>query len=1017
MIHAIVKGAIAARRVVFALVLVLVACGLRAYATLPLDAVPDLTSVQVQVLTNAPGLSPLEVEQLVSRPVELAMAGLPGRLVTRSISRAGVSAVTVVFEDGTDLMSARTLVSQRMAAAKEAIPAGVGHPDLGPPSTGLGEIFHFVVRWPGHDTRDLRTVFDWDIARALRAVPGVVEVNAWGGSTRQIEVRLDPARMVARGVDQTAVETTLAGVGQSAGAGAIERGGEQVLVRFDGQLRTPDDVAQQVVATSARGEPVRIADVAEVVDGQAPRGSVASADDRGEIVYGMVQMLAGENAHAVTAGVRERLETIRAQLPDGVVIEPFYDRATLVDRVLSTVWRSLGEGGVVVVVVLLLFLGDLRAGLVVATMIPLSLLGAIGLMRVLGMSGNLMSLGAIDFGLVVDGAVVLVEGALATMALRAVSPSDALTDEAEAVGKPIALGVLIIALVYVPILLLEGVEGRLFRPMAWTVLFALCISLPLAFTWIPAIGSLALRTPRGEPRWVSALRVRYRKVLPTLLEHPRWAAVAALTMSALAVTLLVTRGFEFIPRLDEGDLAISVTRPPGVSVTEAVAGDAAIEHALVGLPEVSHVVVRTGSPDVATDIMGIEQSDVFVMLRPHEAWRHGMDRDRLIADFETRLRLALPGATFAFTQPIEMRTQELLGGMKSDVGIRVVGDDLPTLTRLADDVARVLASTPGGQDVRVEATTGLPTATLRPLPDRLGRLGVSTEALRGAVEALRAGRIVTQLVQGERRIPVAVRYATTPWPDREALASATVVVGPGRQAILGDLVELTIGEGPAQVGREEARRRVVVEANVRGRDLGGYVGEVKRRLEQVRRPTGYAFEVTGQYDHLVHAAHRLALVVPVTLLGIAALLYFALGSFRLALVVLANIPAAALGGGLALFVTGLPLSISAAVGFIALFGVATLNGVVLVSAANHRLAKGMPPKEAFAEAAAERLRPVLTTAAVAAIGFLPMALQHGSGAEVQRPLALVVIGGLLTATLLTLVLLPALSLLAQPKRT
>jgi cobalt-zinc-cadmium resistance protein CzcA len=1007
MIGQIVGWSLRNRLIVALLALGLAVLGVRAYLTLPIDAVPDTSNVQVQVLTNAPGLSPLEVEALVSRPVELAMTGLPGAETIRSTSRSGVSGVTIVFRDDVELAAARALVAQRLPAAREAIPASAGRPDLGPLTTGLGEVFHFTMRWPGHAPTELRTLLDWEVARPLRGVPGVVEVNAWGGAERQIEVRLRASDLRALGVTQREVEEALLSGGQNAGAGALERGDEQVLVRLDGQYRTIEQIASQVVGTRPGGVPILVRDVASVVDGIAPRMAAATTDGEGETVYAMVQMVAGGNAHELMELVKARLRGIERRLPDGARIEPFYDRAALVDRVLGTVRKSLVEGGAIVMGVLFVFLGDALAGLVVATAIPLSMLGAFALMRALGMTGNLMSLGAIDFGLVVDGAVVVVEGALATMAAQRWAADRALSHEGQTVGRPIAFGVVIIGIVYVPVLLLEGVEGKMFAPMAWTVLFALGTALVLSFTWIPVLGSLLLRKAHEGEVWLLRwIRQVYRPVLDALLKRPGTAALLAAGLMLLGVLAGSTRGTEFVPRLEEGDIVLQLTRPPSVSLTEAVQGTTAIERALRQFPEVKRVVSRTGSPDVATDLMGLEQSDVFVILTPKEQWTSAHDRESLVAAFDAAVRKALPGAAFGFTQPIEMRAQELLGGMKSDVGVKVFGDDLATLTRLAQEIAQTLSGVPGVADIRIEPTSGLPLATIRPNAAKMGRLGVRSDELRAAVEALRAGRDVGLLVEGERRFPVAVRLDEAPAADAGSLARVPLMFSGGRAIPLGDLCDISQNEGPAQVSREGARRRVLVEANVRGRDLGSFVGEAQQRVAQVPLPPGYFTTFSGQYENLVHAATRLAIIVPVTLAVIFLLLYLTFDDARPALLIFLNIPVAASGGLLALTLRGLPFSISAAVGFIALFGVATLNGVVLVSSIRRHEIDGTPIREAVRLAAHERLRPVLTTAVVASLGFLPMALATGTGAEVQRPLATVVIGGLGTATLLTLALVP-----------
>ena len=1018
MIGAIVAWSLRNRLVVALAALALTLVGVRSYLTLPIDAVPDISNIQVPVLTNAPGLSPLEVESLVTRPVELALTGLPGAETLRSVSRGGVSAVTVLFRDDVDLATARSLVSQRLPAARDAIPPSAQRPELGPLTTGLGEIYHFTIRWPGHSARDVRTVLEWEVARELRSIPGVVEVNAWGGADRQIEVRLRQADLTAHGVTQLDVERALLGGGESVGGGALVRGDEQVMVRVDGQYRTSDAVANQVVATHGGGVPVLVKDVARVIDGEGFRTSAATADADGETVYAMVQMVAGGNAHELMGRVKERLAAVEARLPKGVEIAPFYDRATFVDGVLSTVRRSLLEGGAIVIAVLFLFLGDLGAGLVVATAIPLAMLGAFALMRAFGMSGNLMSLGAIDFGLVVDGAVVLVEGALAGMGARAVSAQAALTHEGRQVGRPIAFGVVIIAIVYVPVLLLEGVEAKMFAPMAWTVLFALGTALVLSFTWIPALASLLLRKAHHGDVWIMRqVRRAYEPLLARMLGRPRTAIGIALAIAAVGVLAARGRGAEFVPRLEEGDLVIQVTRPPSISLEESVRGTDAIGRALGKYPEVVRVVARSGSPDVATDVMGIEQSDVFVILKPRGEWRSAPDREGLIALMARDLHAALPGTAFGFTQPIEMRQQELLGGMKSDVGIKVFGDDLSTVARIASDIAADVAEVPGARDVRMEPTRGLPLATVRPDPSKMGRLGVRPEEVRAAVQALRAGRVVGMLVEGDRRFAIAVRTDAPPRAEPEALAKVLLTLPEGRVVPLGDVCEVSTEEGPAQISREQGRRRVLVEANVRGRDLGSFVQELRARVGARTLPPGYFVTYAGQYENLVHATLRLAIIVPATLALIFVLLFLTFGEAAPALLIFLNIPIAASGGLVALAGRGLPLSISAAVGFIALFGVATLNGVVLVSAIRRLEIDGIPAREAARLAANQRLRPVLTTAVVASLGFLPMALATGTGAEVQRPLATVVMGGLVTATMLTLGLLPTLYAATRERRS
>ncbi|MFO0564364.1 MAG: CusA/CzcA family heavy metal efflux RND transporter [Polyangiaceae bacterium] len=993
-------------------VLALVIVGAQSYRTLPIDAVPDLTNVQVQVLTSAPGLSPTEVERLVTQPVELAMTGVPHVQRIRSVSRSGVSAVTLVFEDDMGLADARELVSQRLPAAREMIPPSAGRPELGPLTTSLGEVYHFTVRWPGHSLREIRTLLDWDVAYRLRSVPGVVEVNSWGGDTRQIEVRLDERSLLSTGVTPTMVEEAVLGAGQNVSAGFVERSEEGTFVRAETSYRTRDDVARQVVAIKTHEgntRPVLVQDVAEVVDGQAPRFAAATADGKGETVYTMVQMIAGGNAHQVVARVKERLQEIEKSLPEGAVIEPFYDRSAFVDEVLGTVKKNLLEGGAIVALVLLLMLGNLRAGLVVASVIPLSMLGAFILMRYFGVSGNLLSLGAIDFGLVVDGSVVVIEGALAAMAAHHLSGKQAMGKIAGEMGRAVTMAVLIIAIVYAPVLLLQGVEGKMFRPMALTVLFALGVSLVLTFTWVPAMGGLLLSgAAHDEPRVVQWLRRLYRPVVTHLVDRWRLAASAVAVLIVLGGAVAATRGAEFVPRLEEGDLAIQVTRPPSVTLAEASRGTTAVEQVLARYPEVERVVSRTGSPDVATDVMGPEQSDVLVIMKPRKEWRTAHDAAGFAEVLGPELEKALPGSAFGFTQPIEMRVDELIGGVKADVGVKIFGHDLPTLRKVAEELSQVISATRGAADVRVEPMSGLSTLTLTPETREMGRRGVPTAEFATFVEMLRGGRHAGHVIEGERRFDVMLRAASSPIPDDGPMSRVRMPLADGRSVLLGDITRISTSDGPAQVSREQGRRRVLIEVNVRGRDLASFVQDLRRRIDQVKLPAGYYVEYGGEYENLASASARLAVVVPLTLAVVLVLLYLAFGSIRPALLIFVNVPAAATGGFVALALRGLELSVSAAVGFLALFGVATLNGVVLLASVQNRQRAGSPTRDAVLGAADERVRPVLVTALVAALGFVPMAIATGTGAEVQRPLATVVIGGLVTASLVTLLALPAL---------
>ena len=1002
--------------ITFLVVFGLLIAGIFGYAKLPVDAIPDVTNVQVQVLTSAPGLSPLEVERLVSRPVEIALTGIPHVQRIRSISRSAVSAVTVVFEDDTDLNLARQLVAQRLPAAQASIPDSAGRASLGPMTTGLGEVYHFTIHWPGHSLGEIRTLFEWEIATRLRTVPGVVEVNAWGGDTRQIQVRLRESALLATGIAPEAVAQAVLGSGRTVSAGFIQRSEEGTFVRAEATYKTIQDVARQVV-TTREGRPILVGDVADVSNGAAPRFAVATSDGEGETVYAMTQMIVKGNAYEVVHRVKDKIAEIRPTLPDGVELRPFYDRAAFVGQVLHTVQKNLVEGGLIVALVLLWVLGSWRAGVLVASLIPLSMLGAFALMYYFGLSGDLLSLGAIDFGLVVDGAVFLIEGVVAAMGVHNMTAKKAIGRVALEVGRPITMAVVIIAIVYAPILLLVGVEGKMFRPMALTVLFAMAMALILTFTWIPAAGVVFLKNIKHrEPRLITWLRNRYVPRLRQLTSQYKLVVSGVLICLGIGTVAAMTRGAEFVPRLEEGSLAIQVTRPPSVSLEEAARGTLEIEKALHAFPDVSRVISRTGSPDVATDVMGIEQSDVLVMLKPRSQWVSGHDAASFAGAFQPVLRRLLPGAAFGFTQPIEMRVQELIGGVRSDVGVKVYGDDLYMLRELAERVASVMNLTHGASDIRIDMQLGLRVIDVRPDTRRTGRLGVPSASILDFTRLMQSGQTVGKLYEGQRNFDVVLRLGQVPKPDVEPLKKLRIPLDSGRPVLLGDVADVDVLEVPAQVSREQGRRRVTVETNVRGRDLAGFVRELQSRIRQIKLPTGYFIEYGGQFENLTRATQRLMLVVPLTLATILVLLYLTFGRLRPALLIFVNVPVAAVGGVVALSMRGLDLSISAAVGFLALFGVATLNGVVLIAAIQQHESGGIGRVDSVVRAAGERFRAILTTALVAALGFVPMAIATGVGAEVQRPLATVVIGGLVTSTLATLFALPTLYVRLAGKR-
>ena len=1005
--------------VIIGLVLV-VAIGTRSAARLPIDAVPDVTNVQVQVLTNAPGLSPLEIERFVTWPVETAMSGLPATEEVRSLSRFGLSVVTVVFEEGTDLWWARQVVSERLGTAREAIPDGYGEPEIGPPSTGLGEIFQFEVRAAEdaadrYSLMDLRDVLEWQIAPRLRSVPGVVEVNTFGGELRTYQVELRPERLAAHKLVLADVFEALAHNNLTVGGGYLQRGREQMLVRGTALLESLGDVARVVVATTDEGTPITIGALGLVRFAPQIRQGAVTRDGRGEAVIGIAMMGYGENARVVSEALGEAVDGLRPSLPDGVEIDVFYDRTTLVERTISTVRSNLLEGGLLVVAVLLLLLGNLRGGLVVAAAIPLSMLFAFTGMVASGLSGNLMSLGAIDFGLIVDGSVVMVDNIVRVVGQRR-ARNEPVTDAtilgaAREVARPVAFAVGIIILVYLPILALTGIEGKMFRPMALTVVFALAGSLVLALVAVPVWGSLFLRGAREEEtRLMRLARHLYAPALARVLDRPHLTAAVAVVAFLASLGLTPFLGAVFVPKLDEGSIALQIIRPPSVSLEESIQQATAVEAALLeAFPdEVSTVISRTGRAEIATDPMGVDFSDVYVMLQPRSAWTRGADQASLVAAMDAELRERVPGVNFAFSQPIELRVNELIEGVRSDVALFLYGEDLEALRRTGDALVETLSGIDGARDVKVEKLAGLPMLQIAVDREAIARLGMSARDVLDAIEVL-GGREAGEVLVGQRRFALTVRFPESVRQSPDAVGRVLVGRPGGPRVPLSQVADVRTTEGPLQIGRENVARRLVVEMNVRGRDVVGFVAEAMERIdEDVAVPSGIVLDWGGSFENLRQASARLAVLVPLVLLLIFVLLQANFRSTRLTLLVYANVPMAVTGGLVALFVRGLPLSISAAVGFIALFGIAVMNGVVLVSAIQDLHREGMSAVEAARTGAERRLRPVLMTALTDALGFVPMALSTSAGAEVQRPLATVVIGGLVTSTLLTLFVLPSL---------
>ena len=1018
MLENIIRWSVANRVIVVILSLVLVAGGLEAMRTLPIDAVPDVTNVQVQVLTKAPALGPEEVEKFITTPIEQAMSGLPDLVEVRSTSKFGLSAVTVVFEDGTDIYFARQLIGERLQAAREAIPEGYGDPEMGPVSTGLGEIYQFEVRGEGKTPMELRTILEWEIAPRLRLVPGVIEVNAFGGELKTYEVQVRPDDLVRFDVTLDGVIEALQRNNANAGGAYIEQAGEQYLIRGEGLVGTQEDIGDIVVATDDDGTPIFVRHIADVALAPMVRQGAVTRDGRGEVVTGIVMMLQGANSRQVVEDVKAEVERLRPSLARlGVEIDPFYDRTELVQKTIRTVATNLVEGGLLVIVILFIMLRNLRAGLVVASVIPLSMLFAFIGMKQLGVSGNLMSLGALDFGLIVDGSVILIENSIRLIAERShhlgrpLTPAEraeAVVDASAEVRRATLFGVIIISIVYLPILALIGIEGKMFRPMATTVLLALGGSMVLAFTFVPALASMALprRVSEKDSFLVAGVRKIYAPALRGAMRLP-WVTVAVAVAALTASGLLATRlGAEFVPTLDEGAIALQAWRPPSVSLEESVRQTTELEKVLLEFPEVATVVSKTGRAEIATDPMGVEISDVFVMLKPRGEWTTADDREGLVAAFDKRLGERLPGTIFSYSQPIELRVSELISGVRSEVAVKVFGDDLDTLERTAAKIVKVLQRIPGAAEVKAEQTAGLP--VLRVIVDRraIARYGLNAGDVLDVVSTL-GGREVGVVLEGSRRFSVQVRFAPQARTSVMAVKRLLVRAPNGERVPLEQVADVRIEDGPAQVSHEQGRRRVSIELNVRGRDLASFVAEARVALDRADvLPPGYYVDWGGQFENLEAASRRLAIVVPLALGLILVLLYMSFKSVGLGLLIYLNVPFATIGGIVALWLVGLPLSISAGVGFIALFGVAVLNGLVLMGSIQQRRAGGATAHDAAYEVAQLRLRPVMMTALVASLGFVPMAIATGAGAEVQRPLATVVIGGIVTSTVLTLLVLP-----------
>ncbi len=1024
MLEATIRFALARRGLVMALTLVIMGLGVWKFTQLPIDAVPDITNVQVVINTAAPGYTPLEAEQRVSFPVETAMAGLPKLSYTRSVSRYGLSQVTVVFEEGTEIYFARQLVSERLNTAKASLPPSL-EPTLGPAATGLGEIFMFTVdAEPGAKNSDgslitpmdLRSTHDWIIRPQLMRVPGVAEINPIGGFKKEVLVAPDPARLLAYKISYADVVTAIQQNNDNRGVGFIEHNGAQWLMRVPGQASTLSDLGA-IVIRQHQGIPIRIKDVASVSLGKELRSGAATQNGR-EVVMSTVFMLIGENSRTVAHNVAIKLEEIKSSLPDGITVTAVYNRTSLVDKTLETVQKNLLEGALLVIVVLFLFLGNIRAAILTATVIPIAMLMTITGMVQTKTSANLMSMGALDFGLIIDGAVIIVENCMRRLSenyrKNGLPLNERLAIVFEAtreVIRPALFGVFIITAVYIPIFALSGVEGKMFHPMAITVIIALVSAMVLSITFIPAGVALLFKKPIKEKKniAVQAAVFLYKPVLLLSLKL-RWLVVAlAITLVVYSVFLIPKLGSEFVPNLDEGDIAMHALRIPGTSLSEAIQMQKILEPVIKELPEVERVFAKIGTGEVATDPMPPSVSDNFIMLKPRDEWPDpNKPKGQFVAELEA-LVTPIPGNRYEFLQPIQMRFNELISGVRAEVAIKVFGDDFDQLIELGSQLEKVIGTVPGAADVTVEQTTGLPVMTIVPKREVMARYGLSTVQLQELLATALGGTVANQLYEGDRRSNIVVRLAEHLRSDVDGLSDLPIMLSNGNYLPLKEVANLQLVMGYNQVYRENGKRRVVVTANIRGRDLGSFVQDVQQAIKQnVDLPAGYWVEYGGTYQKLQSATQRLSIVVPLTLALVIALLVMALGSIKDALIIFSGVPLALTGGIAALLLCDIPFSISAAVGFIALSGIAVLNGLVMVSFIRDLRRHGQALHGAIIEGALTRLRPVLMTALVAALGFVPMALNTGIGSEVQRPLATVVIGGIISSTLLTLLVLPAL---------
>jgi cobalt-zinc-cadmium resistance protein CzcA len=1028
MINKIIAFSIKQKLVVAFLVLMLILLGIFSAIKLPIDAVPDITNNQIQIITSSPTLSATEVERFITYPVEIAMKSLPDIVEMRSISKFGISVVTVVFEDNVETYFARNLVFQKLKEAEESMPEGLGKPEMAPVSTGLGEIYQYIVRPENlsdtsYSDMQLRTIQDWIVKRQLLGTEGVAEVNSFGGFEQQYHVLINPDKLRGYNLTLREIYDAVINNNSNVGGGYIEKNSDQYSIRGIGLIENIEDLNYIVVKTE-HGIPIYLSQVAEIEYGKGLRVGGVTQDGNGEVVAGIVMMLKGANSREVAQRVHEKIEEIKPSLPEGVTIDEFYNRENLIDNTIKTVETNLIEGGVIVIFVLVLLLGNLRAGFIVASVIPLSMLFAIIMMNLFNVSGNLMSLGAIDFGLIVDGAVIIVESVLVALTAKIHLNKKSLEKEvfdetiyssSTAIIKSAIFGVLIIIVVYLPIFALGGIEGKMFKPMAFTVGFALVGALLLSVTYVPMMCSLILKRDLKEKETIAdkimnKLKKIYQPSLEFALKNKVLTVSAAVLILIISLITFTRLGGEFIPKLDEGDLAFQIVRLPGVSLTESINIGTQIEKILMEkFPEVKTVVTKTGAPELATDPMGPEFSDVIVILNPKDEWTSANSKEELIEKIQRELSV-VPGVGLSFTQPIELKFNELIAGARGDIAVKIFGDDLSILSDEGNKVASIMGTVQGAEDISVQQVEGLPQLQIKILREKISRYGINVEDVNRVIETALAGKTSGVVFEGDKKFDIVIKYDPEFRTNIDAIRSILVASPDNLMIPLSELAEIDVKEGPAEITRDNGKRRIVIQGNVRGRDVESFVNELKSKISsQLKMPPGYIIEYGGTFKNLESARKRLLIAVPVSLFFIFALLFVTFNSVKQGLLVFSGIPFAVVGGIFALVVRDLPFSISAGIGFIALFGVAVLNGIVMIAYFNRLEEEGdIDVHNRIISGTASRLRPILMTALVASLGFIPMALSTGSGAEVQRPLATVVIGGLISSTLLTLIVLPVL---------